>query len=154
MTLRLLHMLTLFWMMAGVGSTVLPVWRAWRTAALEEKTLLLIQARANQSLWLVPGTIATALTGFAWAAADDWNPLTTGWLVVLEALFVLHMFLFLPLFAVGVRRVELLARLARREGRELPELREALADNVPLVFGTLIVVNLPVMTWLAVFKPF
>lgn len=154
MTLRLLHMLALFWMMAGIGSTVVPVWRAWRTAPIEEKTLLLMQARGNQSLWLVPGTIATALTGFAWAAAEDWNPVTTGWLVALEALFALHVFLFLPLFAVGLRRVELLARIARREGRESPELREALADNVPLVFGVLIVATVPVMAWLPVFKPF
>lgn len=154
MTLRLLHMLALFWMMAGIGSTVVPVLRAWRTAPIEEKTLLLMQARGNQSLWLVPGTIATALTGFAWAAAEDWNPVTTGWLVALEVLFALHVFLFLPLFAVGLRRVELLARIARREGRESPELREALADNVPLVFGVLIVVTVPVMAWLPVFKPF
>lgn len=154
MTLRLLHMLALFWMMAGIGSTVVPVLRAWRTAPIEEKTLLLMQARSNQSLWLVPGTIATALTGFAWAAAEDWNPVTTGWLVALEVLFALHVFLFLPLFAVGLRRVELLARIARREGRESPELREALADNVPLVFGVLIVATVPVMAWLPVFKPF
>ncbi|MDA0256442.1 MAG: DUF2269 family protein [Chloroflexi bacterium] len=154
MTLRLLHMLALFWMMAGIGSTVVPVWRAWRTTPIEEKTLLLMQARGNQSLWLVPGTIATALTGFAWAAAEDWNPVTTGWLVALEALFALHVFLFLPLFALGLRRVELLARIARRDGRESPELREALADNVPLVFGTLIVATVPLMAWLPVFKPF
>jgi hypothetical protein len=153
-TLRLLHMLALFWMMVGIGSTVIPVWRAWLTEPIEEKTLLLMQARGNQSLWLVPGTIATALTGFAWAAAEDWNPVTTGWLVALEALFALYVFLFLPLFAVGLRRVELLARIARREGQESPELREALADNVPLVFGVLIVATVPVMAWLPVFKPF
>jgi hypothetical protein len=34
------------------------------------------------------------------------------------------------------------------------EFREALADNVPLVFGTLIVLSIPVMVWLPVFKPF
>ena len=36
-------------------------------------------------------------------------------------------------------RADMLARLANRDGRESPELRAALDDNVPLVFGTLIV---------------
>ncbi len=154
MTLRLLHLLALFWMMGGLGATMIPLWRAWRTAAIEERTLLLVQARGNQVLWLVPGMIAAAVTGFAWAAADDWNPITTGWLVALEAVFALDILLFLPLLAVGLRRVELLARIARRDGVESEELRDALADNVPVVFGTLIVVTVPLMTWLPVAKPF
>ncbi len=154
MTLRLLHLLALFWMMGGLGATMIPLWRAWRTAALEERTQLLVQARGNQVLWLVPGMIAAAVTGFAWAAADDWNPITTGWLVALEAVFALDILLFLPLLAVGLRRVELLARIARRDGVESEELRDALADNVPVVFGTLIVVTVPLMTWLPVAKPF
>ena len=154
MTLRLLHLLALFWMAGGLGATMIPLWRAWRAAALEEKSLLLVQARSAQVLWLMPGMIAAAVTGFAWAAADDWNPLTTGWLVALEAVFALDIFLFLPLLAVGLRRVELLARIARRDGVESEELREALSDNVPVVFGTLLVATVPVMTWLAVAKPF
>lgn len=147
-------MLALFWMAGGLGATMIPLWRAWRAAPLEEKALLLVQARSAQVLWLMPGMIAAAVTGFAWAAADDWNPLTTGWLVALEAVFALDIFLFLPLLAVGLRRVELLARIARRDGVESEELREALSDNVPVVFGTLLVATVPVMTWLAVAKPF
>ena len=152
--LRLIHLLALFWMMGGLGATLIPLWRAWRTEGIEEKTLLLMQARAAQVLWLMPGMIAAAVTGFAWAAADDWNPVTTGWLVALEAVFALDIFLFLPLLAVGLRRVELLALIARRDGTESAELRQALADNVPVVFGTLIALTVPVMTWLAVAKPF
>ena len=33
-------------------------------------------------------------------------------------------------------------------------LEDTLADNVPLVFGTLIMLSVPVMVWLPVFKPF
>ncbi len=50
--------------------------------------------------------------------------------------------------------MELLARIAQRDGQESPELREALADKVPLVFGTVIVATVPIMAWLPVFKPF
>ena len=154
MILRLLHLLALFWMAAGLGATMIPLWRAWREESLPEKTLLLVQARSAQVLWLMPGMIAAVVSGVAWAAADDWNPVTTGWLVALEAVFALDIFLFLPLLAVGLRRVELLARIARRDGEESVELREALSDNVPVVFGTLLVATVPLMTWLAVAKPF
>ena len=154
MTLRLLHLLALFWMMGGLGAALIPLGRAWRTPGLEEKTLLLVQARSAQVRWLMPGMIAAAVTGFAWAAADDWNPVTTGWLVALEAVFALDIFLLLPLLAVGLRRVELLALIARRDGAESEELRSALADNVPVVAGALIAATVPVMTWLAVAKPF
>jgi hypothetical protein len=34
------------------------------------------------------------------------------------------------------------------------ELRDALADNVPVVFATAITLSVPVMVWLAVYKPF
>ena len=34
------------------------------------------------------------------------------------------------------------------------ELRNALDERVPVVFGTLMVVSVPIMTWLAVYKPF
>jgi hypothetical protein len=33
------------------------------------------------------------------------------------------------------------------------ELRETLNDNAPVVFGTLMLLLLPVMAWLAIFKP-
>ena len=118
MILRLVHLLALFWMAAGLGATMIPLWRAWREESLPEKTLLLVQARSAQVLWLMPGMIAAAVSGVAWAAADDWNPVTTGWLVALEAVFALDIFLFLPLLAVGLH-YELLV-LASAAVRALP----------------------------------
>ena len=98
--------------------------------------------------------IAVGLTGFAWGAAADWDLLRTGWLLALVAVFALDFFIFLPLMGVGLRRVRRLAVEAQQQGEVSEELRDALADNVPLVFGTLIVVSVPLMLWLPVFKPF
>lgn len=151
---RALHILALFWMMAGIGNTVIPTWKAWLTDELETKTILLSDAARNESVWLLPGMLAVAVTGFAWAAANDMGIVSTGWLVALELVFVVNLFIFLPLMGIGLRRVRLLALQARKHGEETEELRDALADNVPLVFGTLIMLSVPVMVWLPVFKPF
>jgi hypothetical protein len=152
--LRALHMLALFWMMWGLGAVMVPVWHAWRATAIGEKTLLLSEATRAERAWLLPGLIATGLTGFAWAAAIDMNPVTTGWLVALEVVFALDVFVFVPLMGVGLRRVHLLALQAQKQGEVTDALRDALADNVPLVFGSLVVLSVPLQLALAVFKPF
>jgi hypothetical protein len=151
---RALHLLALFWMMWGLGAVMVPVWRAWRVEGIEEKTLLLTEATRSERAWLLPGLIASGLTGFAWAAAIDMNPVTTGWLVALEVLFALDVFIFVPLMGVGLRRVHLLALQAQKQGAVTEALRDALADNVPLVFGSLVVLTIPLQLVLAVFKPF
>ncbi|MEZ4501889.1 MAG: DUF2269 family protein [Dehalococcoidia bacterium] len=151
---RLVHILALFWMMAGVGNTVPLIWRAWSTNDLERKSLLLSEAQTNESTWLLPGLIATGITGFAWAAAEDWNLVRTGWLLALEVVFALDVFIFVPLMGVGLRRVRYLALQAQKRGQMTDELRSALADNVPIVFGTLVVLTIPLMVWLPVAQPF
>ncbi len=151
---RALHTLALFWMMGGIGNVVVPVWKACSSDEIEVKALLISDAERNQAAWLLPGMIATAVTGFAWAAASDWNAISTGWLLAPVLTFAVDIFIFLPLMGVGLRRVRLLALQARKQGAVTEEMRDALADNVPLVFGTLIMASVPVMVWLPVFKPF
>ncbi|MSP22601.1 MAG: DUF2269 family protein [Dehalococcoidia bacterium] len=154
MLLRALHLLALFWMMWGLGAVMVPVWRAWRAEPIEEKTLLLTEATVAERTALLPALIATGITGFAWAAAIDMNPVTTGWLVAVEVIFALDVFIFAPLMGVGLRRVHLLALQAAKQCEVTDALRDALADNVPLVFGSLIVLSVPLQLMLAVFKPF
>ncbi len=151
---RALHLFALFWMMAGVGNVVAPIWRAWAEEKLDVKVVLISDAARNETAWLLPGMMAVALTGFAWGAAADWDLPHTGWLLALVAVFALDFFVFLPLMGIGLRRVRRLAVEAQEEGEVSEELRDALADNVPLVFSTLILVSVPVMLWLPVFKPF
>ncbi len=151
---RFLHLMSLFLMMAGVGTTIVPIWKAWTAPTNEEKSFLLNQAQRGETFFLLPGLITTFFTGYFWATAAGWNVITTGWLVALQVLTMLNIFIFLPLMGIGLRRVRYLALAARKHGSETPELSEALADNVPLVFGTLIVVTVPFMVWLPVFKPF
>ena len=151
---RLLHTLALFWMMAGLGTVMVAIWRAWTTADDDERVLLLTAAAENETRWLLPGILATGITGFAWAASENTNLVTTGWLFALELVFGINVFIFLPLLGVGLRRVRLLALQARKRGETSEELRAALNDRVPVVFGTLMVISVPLMTWLAVAKPF
>ena len=151
---RLLHVLALFWMMAGLGAVMVPIWRAWATDDLDTRAVMLTEAAQAETRWLLSGLLAAGLTGFAWAAAENTNLVTTGWLLALEVVFIVDVFIFLPLMGVGLRRVRLLALQARKRGEMSEELQDALADRVPVVFGTLMVVSVPVMTWLAIAKPF
>ena len=89
-----------------------------------------------------------------WAASEGINVVTTGWLVALQLLSWVVLFVFIPLMGVGLRRVRYLALAAQKQGGMTEELRAAMADNVPVVFGTLIALSIPVMVWLPVFKPF
>ena len=151
---RLLHVLALFWMMGGLGAVMVPIWRAWGTDELETRAVMLTEAAQAETRWLLSGLLAAGLTGFAWAAAENTNLVTTGWLLALEVVFIVDVFIFLPLMGVGLRRVRLLALQARKRGEMTEELQDALNDRVPVVFGTLMLISVPVMTWLAVAKPF
>ena len=153
-TFRALHTLALFWMMAGLGTVMVSIWRAWATSDAETRVVLLTEAAEAETRWLLPGILAAGITGFAWAASDNTNLVTTGWLLALEIVFALDVFIFLPLMGVGLRRVRLLALQAQKRGEFSDELGVALNDRVPVVFGTMIVVTVPIMTWLAVWKPF
>lgn len=151
---RFLHILALFWLMAGIGNTIVPIWRAWFMSEIDEKALMLIEAQRNETTWLLPGMIAVVFSGYAWAASANINVITTGWLVALQAILAIDIFVFLPLLGVGLRRVRLIALQSRKRGMVTPELQDVLADNVPIVFGTLIALTIPVMVALPVFKPF
>ncbi len=151
---RLTHILSLCLMMAGVGGTLVPIWRAWATEAIERRVMLLEEAHRNETLMLLPGTIALMFTGYAWATASGVNVIVTWWLVALQVLTMVDLFIFIPLMGVGLRRVRFLALAAQKQGEVTPELKDAMADNVPLVFSTLIAITIPLMVWLPVFKPF
>ena len=53
-----------------------------------------------------------------------------------------------------LRRARLASLIAAKKGQETDELREILNDRVPIVFGTLLVLSVPLLAWIAVFKPF
>ncbi len=116
--------------------------------------MLFSDAQRNESMFLLPGLIAVAVTGYAWAANEDISVIGTGWLLALQIVLGFNVFIFVPLMGIGLRRVHYLSLQSRKSGEVSEELQSALADNVPLVFGTLIAASIPVMVWLPVFKPF
>jgi hypothetical protein len=151
---RFLHELSLFLYMAGLGATMLPVYRAWRSRDVRYQMYAFRQAADSETSALLPGALLTGATGALWGASAGYNFVTTHWLLALWLLYALTLFVCLPLLGMGLRRVRLLALQAGKSGRMTAELEAALSDNVPLVFGTLIIILTAVMAWLAVFKPF
>jgi uncharacterized membrane protein len=151
---RLLHLLALCWLMVGIGAVIVPIWRAWATRDRDVRAVMLSEAQQSETRWLISGLIAVVFTGFGWAAAENMNFFGTGWLLTKMIIYAVDIFIFLPLMGIGLRRVRYLALQAQKQGEPSEALHEALEDKVPVVFGTLIVLTIPVIVALAVFRPF
>lgn len=150
----LLHLLSLCWLMLGLGAVVVPIWRAWANPSLDAKVLLLNEAQRSEAQWLVPGIIATLFSGVGLATVADMNVITTGWLLAKVVIYLVDVTIFLPLMGVGLRRARYLSLQAQKRGEMTPELRDALADKVPLVFGTVIFITIPILVALGTYTPF
>jgi hypothetical protein len=151
---RLLHTLGLIWLGAGLGAVYLPVVRAWASKDLRYQAYSLVEAANNETRVLLPGAMASGTTGFFWAVAAEYNFVKDGWLGALALLFILFYLVCLPLLGFGLRRARLAVLIANKKGEETDELRQVLEDRVPIVFGTILVLSVPLMAWLAIFKPF
>lgn len=151
---RFIHVLALLYLVAGVGNTLVPIWRAWFHDQIETKALLLNEAQRNYTTWLLPGIIATGITGYLYAGVLELNVVTTGWLVAMQVLWLVQIFILVPLLGLGLRRVRFLALQSAKDGKISDELRDAMADNAPLVFSTLLAITIVIMTWLPIFRPF
>jgi hypothetical protein len=151
---RLIHILALAWLGAGLGATYPHILRAWSAKDLQYRVYSIIEAANNETRILLPGAMSTGITGFFWGVAEGYDYIRDGWLAALSLSFIFFYFICLPLLGFGLRRARLAALIARKKGAETDELRQVLEDRVPIVFGTLLVLSIPWMAYLAIFKPF
>ena len=152
---RLLHMLSLFVFLGGVGATMLPLYRSWHSDDLGAQVHAIQEAGRNQAGVLLPGIILTGISGIFWALrSDHFDPIETGWLFTVEVIYLVALFICLPAMAASLRRARFLALQAQKSGEISDELRETLRDKGPIVFGTLMLVLVVVMAALAITKPF
>ncbi len=146
-------MLSLVWLGAGLGAVYLPILRAWASKDLDYQAYALVEAANSETRVLLPGAMATGTTGFFWAVAAEYNFVRDGWLGVLTVTFIVVYLVCLPLLGFGLRRARLAVLVARKNPEKRAELEEVLSDRVPIVFGTILVLSVPLMAWLAIFKP-
>ncbi len=152
-TLTLLHVLAAFWYVMGLAAVQFPLIRGWQLEDVKLKAAAFEEASHYQGLLLVPGIIALGITGvFMWTQMD-YNLITTGWLLAQEGLYLVSLLVCVPLIGLGLRRARLVSLQAEKAGRVTLELEQALADNVPIVFSGIATLLLPVMAYLALFKP-
>lgn len=151
---RVIHILSMVWLGAGIGATYPLILKAWASKDVKYQMYCLVEAANNETRVLLPGAMATGITGFFWAVAEEYNFARTGWLAALAGIYVFVYFVCLPLMGFGLRRARIASLIAAKKGTETPELRSILDDRVPIVFGTVIVLSVPLLAWLAVFKPF
>jgi uncharacterized membrane protein len=150
---KILHVLSLLIYTGGLGGVLFPLYSGWAHKDIRFQAVAFQQAAESETAVLLPGILLTGLTGVFWAASAGYSYIRDIWLLALAALYLFCVFICLPLMGVSLRRARLLALQAQKSGRMTEELRETLNDNAPVVFGTLMLLLLPVMAWLAIFKP-
>jgi uncharacterized membrane protein len=152
---RLVHTLSLFVFVAGLGATMLPLYRALNAVEVERQVYAFQEAGRNQAGILLPGIILSGVTGVFWAiVTEEIDPVETGWLLAVEMIYLVALFICLPAMAAGLRRARLLALQAQHSGEISDELRDTLDDKGPIVFGTLMIVLVALIAALAITKPF
>ena len=149
-----LHFLSLFLMTAGLGAVMVALWRGWREDDLDRQLVAFEDASTGHHAGLLPGIIAVGATGLFLAGNQGYNFFTTGWLLALELLYLLMLFLLLPVLGHSLNRIEIETLKSKKKGAPTAELRESLDDNVPIVVSLVILFLIPIMVWLAEFKPF
>jgi len=152
--LRALHFLSLFLMTAGLGAVMVALWRGWTEEDLERQMIAFEDASTGHKAGLLPGTIAVGATGVFLAADAGDNFFTTGWLLALELLFLVVLFVCVPLLGHALNRIEIETLKSKKRGRPTEELQAMIDDNVPIVLCLVILGLIPVMVWLAEFQPF
>ena len=103
--------------------------------------------------YLERAALAGIATGIALWAQLDYDLVGTPWLVELEGLYVATLLVCLPLIGIGLRRARIAALQARKLARPTPQQEQAMGDAVPLVFGGIATLLVPVMAALSVFRP-
>jgi uncharacterized membrane protein len=152
--LRLLHFLSLFLMMGGLGAVMVALWRGWREDDLDRQLVAFEDAGTGHKAALLPGAIAVFATGLMLAGEDGYNFFTTGWLLALEAVYFFVLLICIPVLGHVLNRVQVETLKSKKKQQMTPELQELLNDNVPIVICLVMLFLLPVMVWLAEFKPF
>ena len=151
--LLFLHIIAAFWYVMGLAAVQFPLIRGWRLEDVRLKAAAFEEASHYQGLLIVPGIIAMGVSGvFMWTEMD-YNLVSTGWLLAQESLYLVSLLICVPLIGLGLRRARLASLRAEKAGEVTAELREALDDNVPIVFSGLATLLLPVMAYLAIFRP-
>ena len=152
--LRALHFLSLFLMTAGLGSVMVALWRGWREDDIERQLVAFEDASTGHKALLMPATIAVGATGIFLAADAGFNFITTGWLLALELLYLIVLFVCLPVLGHALNRIEIETLKSRKHGKRSEELQGLIDDNVPIVMCLVILGLLPIMVALAEFEPF
>lgn len=138
----------------GVAALTLALTRAWQTDDALERDVLFRSADRAHTRLLLPGIIATGVVGAIWGIrAEAVDPIETGWLLAVEVLYLVSLFVLVPGMFAGIRRVRLLSLQARKTGEISDELADALNDRGPLVFAVLMALMLPVQILLVTLQP-
>jgi uncharacterized membrane protein len=149
------HVLAVLWYVSGLAAVQISLIRGWQVDNISLKSDSFEEASHYQGILLVPGSIAVTATGlFLWSQQLGNNMFTTGWLLIVEVIYIITLLVCLPFVGMGLRRARIAALQARRKGKSTAELDQAMADNVPLFFAGIATLLVVPAAALCVFQPF
>ena len=148
------HVLSAFWYVAGLTAVQLTIIRGWQSRDIAVKAEAFDEASHYQGVLLVPGGIAVVATGLFLFEQLGYNLIGPAWLFIVEFAYIVALLVCLPLIGMGLRRARIAALQAQRAGQSTPILDQAMDDNVPLVFGGIATILVPVTAFFEVFRPF
>ncbi len=160
LVLKLFHILTAFWMIAGTIGRGVTFQQAARAANVYAMSSLLQASDFFERSMVIPGSMAVFLLGLGTAWAQGW-PLfgflqgaRTNWLLLSIVLYLLLMPP-LPLYLIPRRKQRARAmEEALAEGKVTPDLLAAATDKGVIAFRTYEITIVVLITILMVTKPF
>jgi uncharacterized membrane protein len=158
---KLLHVLSAFWFVAGVAGRDITFWRAGRSGDVRTVHELLQVSEEFERWGVIRGGIVVLVFGLITTWLGDW-PLfgilqgaESNWLLVSFVLYIAFSALIGPLGLVRRRKNRTSAVYhALAEGEITPELTAALRDPVVTVYRVFELLGLAVIIYLMEIKPF
>jgi hypothetical protein len=77
---------------AGLGATYPLILKAWSSKDVKYQMYCLVEAANNETRVLLPGAMATGVTGFFWGVSQEYNFVKEGWLAALTGLYIFFYF--------------------------------------------------------------
>lgn len=158
---KFLHVISAFWMVAGVAARDLVYWRAGREQDPRSIHTLLAAAGIFERWGAIRGGIAVLVFGLLTSWLGRWPLFGTyqrsgaNWLLVSLAIYIAMMLLIRPLGLVRRREaLEAEVHHALAEGHMTPDLAAGLKDPVVTGYRILELIGLVVVIYLMEVKPF
>lgn len=152
--MKLLHVITAFWFVAGLLGRTIAQWEAARVNDIHKVSTFMILAGRFEKLMVIPGSLAVLAFGLITAWVAQWPLLTVNWLSVSTILY-LSLIPIIPLIFLPKGKIfEAALEDALKQGKVTPALTAAFFDRTVAAAHIYELAVIVIVIILMVAKPF